>query len=384
MQKKPTTQGIIPSLNGLRAISILMVVGSHLQGKPVIHDNKFLRATGHFIFNGGFGVNIFLVISGFLITKLLINELTQSGRVSLKNFYLRRMIRIFPAYYFLLFSYSLLQLTGYFHINLLTWVGVVTFTKQFFVDNTSEIDHLWSLSVEEVFYLIWPFAFINFKEKSIHISIYIIALVAIIRILTTNFPAPSLSLTIFARADALLIGSLIAIYYEKITQWVLSRQRMIYLVVPALLVSIFAYTYFFSRLSNSIGNQQVNYFLLRIAYGFLGSQGLIINLLIGFILIYSIHVRNRWFWLLNIPIMNHLGKLSYSIYLWQQLFTADREVLNKIPIAVLLGLIYLIAYCSYKFIEKPFMGLKRKYNLEATNPIFKNTKQDTLVIERSS
>jgi len=380
MQNKITTQGIIPSLNGLRAISIVMVVGSHLQSKPSIHDSKFLRGIGYFIFNGGLGVNIFLVISGFLITKLLIDELTQTGTVSLRKFYLRRVIRIFPAYYFLLSVYFLLQLAGYFHINLLAWISVLTFTKQFFINNTAELDHLWSLSVEEVFYLIWPFSFINFKRRSIQISVYIILLVAVIRIITTNFPAPSLSLTIFARADALLIGSLIAIYYKQITQWVLARQWMIYLVVPVLLVSIFTYTYFFSRLSNSVGNEQVNYLLLRVAYGFLGSEGLVTNLLIGFIVVFSINVRNSWFWLLNTSIMNHLGKLSYSIYLWQQLFTADREVLNKMPIVVLLGIIYLIAYLSYEFIEKPFMSLKRKYNLEAGHPVAKEAKQDALVI----
>ncbi len=91
-------RAVIPSLNGLRAISIALVVVLHLMYTGDLHskydDWLYIFVKGHF------GVNIFFVISGFLITNLMLKEENENQSVSLKNFYLRRVIRIFPAYYF--------------------------------------------------------------------------------------------------------------------------------------------------------------------------------------------------------------------------------------------------------------------------------------------
>jgi len=105
------TKNHIPSLNGLRAISILMVVASHLYRHNFLPDNVLVRSIRLWFFNGALGVNVFFIISGFLITGLLIGEKENYGKISLKKFYLRRTIRIFPAYYFLLIVYSALQHT---------------------------------------------------------------------------------------------------------------------------------------------------------------------------------------------------------------------------------------------------------------------------------
>jgi len=96
----------LPSLNGLRALSIIIVILFHLLPYDFNTDPSIMVLIP--FLNGRFGVNIFFVISGFLITTLLMNEEKRTGSNSLKGFFLRRSLRILPAYYFLLFAYLIL------------------------------------------------------------------------------------------------------------------------------------------------------------------------------------------------------------------------------------------------------------------------------------
>ena len=102
----------LPSLNGLRAISIFLVLFDHLQIKYYIFSEtlpKYFLPIRYFLEDGHLGVNVFFVISGFLITTLLLKEEQKNKTVSLKKFYIRRTLRIFPAYYTLLLVYFILQ-----------------------------------------------------------------------------------------------------------------------------------------------------------------------------------------------------------------------------------------------------------------------------------
>src|SRR5437773_9697436 len=101
--------GRIPSLDGLRAISITLVVVAHLAGT---RSFPLSAATGNFWGLGELGVHVFFVISGFLITRLLLEETARTGRISLGNFYLRRTLRIFPPYYAFLFALAIASLAG--------------------------------------------------------------------------------------------------------------------------------------------------------------------------------------------------------------------------------------------------------------------------------
>ena len=157
----------IPSLNGLRALSILLVIFSHLYNHHYFNDGDILiKYVPLWLFNGALGVNIFFIISGFLITTLLKHELEAYGKISLKAFYMRRIIRIFPAYYFLLLVYFILQYFEVVYFDSENWLSSLTYTKQFFPSGDNESAHLWSLSSEEIFYLVWPLAFIMIKKKS--------------------------------------------------------------------------------------------------------------------------------------------------------------------------------------------------------------------------
>ena len=151
------------SINGLRAISIFLVLTHHfILQYNILKNFKDVRWMGpilKLLNDGQLGVNVFFVISGFLITSLLLQEEAKTKRVSLKNFYIRRTLRIFPAYYFLLLVYFILQLLGYIHISNQAWLTSVTYTKYFNWSADWYTRHAWSLSIEEHFYILWPLIF---------------------------------------------------------------------------------------------------------------------------------------------------------------------------------------------------------------------------------
>jgi peptidoglycan/LPS O-acetylase OafA/YrhL len=151
-----------PSLNGWRAISILLVLGNHtpvIPGFPPEHRYFFTTWI-----DGNLGVRFFFSISGFLITWLMLAEEAEYKRVSLKNFYIRRSLRIWPVYFAYVAVSLVLQVTGRCSQSADAWRGVLTFTRNFH-DETAGAPgdfvtaHLWSLSIEEQFYLFWPFIF---------------------------------------------------------------------------------------------------------------------------------------------------------------------------------------------------------------------------------
>lgn len=354
-------KNVIPSLNGLRAISIIMVIAGHFNLQHFFTDNKILKYLGFILFNGALGVNVFFIISGFLITILLIEEKKKNGYISLKDFYIRRTLRIFPAYYFLLLVYYILQVYGLLDINRLGWISVLTYTKQFYDGGPHEIGHLWSLSVEELFYLIWPFIFINYKGNIEYVVWAGIIFITLMRMYLFDFPVTHFSHSIFTTGDALLIGCLIALKHESIQYYILDKKKYIYLLSLLLVIFIFTYVTLFYLLNKEGRNNSYLFYLVTIAYGFIGNIGLFSNLILAYIIVYSINIRNLWSKFLNLPIMNHIGKLSYSIYLYQELLTSDKPCLHKIPLFLLIATIYLLALLSYNLIEKPFLKLKKRF-----------------------
>ncbi len=158
----------IPSLDGLRGVSILLVLIFHVMLKQ-----------DHYIFKGDFGVDIFFVISGFIITTLLFKERIKNGSISLKKFYIRRSLKIIPIAYCYLAFVVLLNL--YYHFT----PPADILSAGLFIKNTTFIPtrldratgHFWSLSVEEQFYIVFPFILV--KSKKHYLSIILLLLVTI-------------------------------------------------------------------------------------------------------------------------------------------------------------------------------------------------------------
>ena len=145
----------IPSLDGLRALSIFLVVALHTLQRYNMSHHVWLG--WYAVFNGASGVFIFFEISGFLITSLLLQEHERRGSVSLRGFYLRRVFRILPPLYFYIAVVVLLGLFGRLALNRSDIVSGLLFFHNFAPHLTMwSMEHLWSISVEEQFYLWWP------------------------------------------------------------------------------------------------------------------------------------------------------------------------------------------------------------------------------------
>lgn len=329
---------LIPSLNGLRAVSIFFVLFAH----ALLMNFNFKENPG-----GQVGVSIFFIISGYLITLLLVKEEGTRGDISLKRFYVRRTLRIFPIYYFLLLIYYILQLNGYLLFSLNSWLTSITYTKYFSIPQKGdwETGHLWSLSVEEHFYLVWPLVFKYLKKIRVAFAFAIIAIVTFTR-LTTDISVMHL----FTRADALMWGCLFALYNNKLMEYI-NKRKAIFSILPFVTLLI---VLAFKRIITLLGYSNYEAF----ATTFFGSYGLVTNISIGFIILVSISFKNTyWYKILNSTPFDYFGRISYSIYLWQQLFFSPNiQGISKFPNNIIIILI--VANLSYYLIERPFLSLK--------------------------
>ena len=139
------------SLDGLRAVSIVLVLVGHVAG--TVNAPAILTPLHNL---GNFGVKIFFVISGFLITLLLLDELRRRGKIDMRGFYLRRCFRIFPAFYFFIACMMIAHAGGYLELFPGDLLHAATFTMNYHHDRAWALNHTWSLAVEEQFYLLWP------------------------------------------------------------------------------------------------------------------------------------------------------------------------------------------------------------------------------------
>jgi len=344
-----------PSINGLRALSVFSVIIGHLNySQSFLADwqegeSSFLNLLKFFLQDAQIGVNVFFILSGFLITRLLLDEQARSHEIALKNFYVRRALRIFPAYYFVLLVYFVLQIAGLLHFDMWSWITSVTFMKQFYITDWFT-SHFWSLSVEEMFYLFWPFVFVTGDRWRKTVAISIVLLVPVMRVWLHFNPVETAEFTMFTRSDAIALGCLCALYQDKIV---------------ALLRPYWVPVFIFSAVALFV-LRDVPVHLAKIGLGFifipLGvTHGTVANLLIALILMYSVFgPRGLWFWFLNTPVMRYIGVLSYSLYLWQQFFiSSGRAWIGQFPQNVVLT--FLAALGSYYLIEKPFLRLKSRF-----------------------
>jgi peptidoglycan/LPS O-acetylase OafA/YrhL len=204
----------IASLDGIRTVAIVLVVLAHASGTQNAWPESWLSFTGDL---GILGVRIFFVLSGFLITHLLLKE-EETGRISLPAFYARRCVRILPPCYFFLLVVALLTWAGVFPIHPRElWLSIV------FLANTSgiayELAHLWSLAIEEQFYLCWPLLLIFCPRRLIN------PLLAVILLGLPSFSVFALHghhFRFFAAVSSLASGCLLARWAD----WLLTFRRM--------------------------------------------------------------------------------------------------------------------------------------------------------------
>jgi len=341
-RQRPTwlDRGRIPSLDGLRAIAILLVLfahGSQTHGSPIPGYGSLA------LFTGSIGVEIFFVLSGFLITLLMLREIDRTGRLDVKAFYWRRILRIVPAYLTYLFVLATLQWLGVAQFRPAEWIAGLTYTVNFLSSPHWEIGHVWSLSIEEHFYLIWPAAMILLPTRHRAGSLVTclgVCLAArwIILILFPQWVSMA-ELWTFTRLDSIAAGCLTGVLAQD-PFW-RNRLDRIANFWPLTLMTLFG-SLFACTTSTKI--------LLGVGYS--------LNSLCLAVLIWTA-VRNSPNWL-NLPFLCNIGVGSYSLYLWQQIFLNPRVDSVWTAFPQNLAFAGLAAWISYQYVERPFLRLKER------------------------
>ena len=314
---------------------------------------------------GNLGVRVFFVISGSLITSLLLKEVAKTGHISLKGFYLRRTFRIFPAFYTYLAVMATLGALGIIHISPGDNLHAATYTVNFTEDRSWYIGHVWSLSVEEQFYLLFPPALMLWlgarrqgsaeatpleraeatRRRAKWVALAVIGTAPFARVFIWTYLPDQRGLIGEAFptiADSIAFGCLFASVRGSLDVHAgyrrFVRSRWYWLVPPVILV-----------LNHGAAHPRLFY-----AFG-----ETLLDLLIAVTVDRAVrHPGGLSGRMLNSRLLVHLGVLSYSIYLWQQPFLDRRSsgLLQSFPVNLIAALI--CAHASYYLIERPALRLR--------------------------
>ncbi len=328
-----------PSIDGLRAISILLVIFSHvLQTYHWTQSVPFVWRLAP----GASGVSVFFVVSGYLITTLLLKERAGSGRISLRGFYLRRFFRIVPAFIVYVSTVALLNFSGVIHMSWPDFGSALLYVSNY-VPVQWALLHTWSLSVEEQFYLLFPLLLIYAKSPVLlRVLVGTLCLSIVARLLNQVFEVWPLDATYSfeGRADQLAFGCLCALFQQHAPPQRQEQLRRIAIPMSAVLFCI--------SIALPIG-------ALRILL-FNTFSGAGIALVVYSCATQPVHWLSR---LLGTMPLRALGLISYSLYLWQQIWMTPAFQFS-LPVALAGALV--CGTASYWLVEKP--SLKLRYQIE--------------------
>lgn len=346
-----------PSLDGVRAIAVLLVFAFHVPG------------TWWYLPNGSLGVDLFFVLSGFLITSLLVEEHQATGRIDLPKFYMRRALRLFPALIVTLIAVALLIPTEDASIRgdiVKEIVTAGTYTTNWFLAfdalDSVYLEHTWSLALEEQYYLIWAIAVVGLMatfrkaERIVLVALLVAALSILWRVvLLIGFDA-SFDRVYFGfdtRLDGLLLGSALGAFRHTahgLTVAGLARHRAAPAVAAGaslLLVAMSAVEWPGNVVRFAILLPMVNVAAAVITVQLVDGESSLLSRMLS-----------------SAPLVR-VGKLSYGIYLFhipvirvlRRSIDPSPEVLFVLAIAVT----YVLAEASYRAIEKPLLLQKSRF-----------------------
>jgi peptidoglycan/LPS O-acetylase OafA/YrhL len=334
----------IPSLDGVRAVSICLVITAHLCGTAHSPNLTWIWTFGDI---GNLGVRIFFVISGFLITTLLHREADRTGRYSLFAFLCRRELRIVPPFAAYVGAIALAGQLGILAIDSGDVQSAVTFTSNFDARHSWYVGHLWSLSVEQQFYLAWPVLLVvvglrrTFWLACAGLAVGPLTRVAVhVLIPEWRWAVDESFPTVL---DTLASGCLLAALHERLIGCPcyvrLLRSRAV-AVIPFVIVLL-------------------NRWMPHVAFSYTVGQS-VMNILIALMLQRVMMFPNSTLGrILNAGPMVTIGAVSYSLYLWQQPFLNPHSSLAIAAFPLNIVLAVSAAFLSYYLVEQPAMKLSR-------------------------
>lgn len=422
---KSISRIFFPGLDGLRFIAAALVIIFHVEWKrDWFGKSNFLDV--HFFHNiGYFGVTLFFVLSGFLITYLILKEYEKEGTVNVPHFYYRRILRIWPLYFFIIITgfwvwpnIPAFEIPGYTHLweqlNITTFLLYSVFLSSVvFVlhGNIPYLDQTWSVSVEEQFYLIWPLLIKFFHSRIVVVLFSLIGALLITKIglmLSLNyygFGGKLLTLVELSRFGCMATGGLAAYVFfmnkSNLLGFLLRKDILIvnFLFVVVTMVEGFQTTWvtaflfiysllalLFFRKMNAKGWIIPSIFcFISILLFVLSVSGAFIypvfmkfqHELISFpfaLIILSVSALPNNFRLLKLPLMQYLGKISYGMYMYHNIMITlsirilfyimpnnDSHWSHCVNYILAFTLAIACSAISYKVLEAPFLKIKKKY-----------------------
>ena len=328
----------IPELDGLRAVAVGMVILDHTMNRQ---------------FPGGFiGVDIFFVLSGYLITTILAQEFERVGRINLGHFYLRRFLRLTPALFVLLTVYVLLTaaVSSNFEEHAKAAFAAATYmmnwARALKLGPDGFMLHTWSLAVEEQFYLLWPLILIAALRCRIAVWKIVVGLILAVAVWrtflvlhTTNIDPQRIYLSFDTRFDTLLVGCLMAV---APLPW-LHKPAARFVMIPILALAVACLTLQWT----SHALYLIGFPLIAVLAAWLIMAAMTAN--------YDGLLRRS----LRLGPVNYIGRISYGVYLWHMpialtLFSVlPTQSLLVFALTCILTLI--IASASYHWVEQPIL-----------------------------
>jgi peptidoglycan/LPS O-acetylase OafA/YrhL len=344
----------VPELDGLRGVAILAVMLFHAEVP---------------FFEGGFiGVDIFFVLSGFLITSLLIQEFDCMSYINLKYFYMRRVLRLGPSLIFLLVVFCLLSfvvLNNEMAIDnlidaLISLVYLSNWARAFMWHSPDFLGHTWSLSIEEQFYILWPVILLTLLriKKNRWCIVITAALIALFSWLLRCYlvmggvPAERLYNGLDTRADALMVGCTLGVLISSdlisedvkgcLSKWLIA-------IAPFSMVGLIAFSILCKWQDPSM--YYFGFFVVELL-----TVALVLDILVSKRSIIGKILAMRW--------LIWVGSISYGLYLWH--YPIYRTMLalgfNRLAI-ILVGtfVTFVVAACSYYFLERPILKFRKSF-----------------------
>ena len=365
---------MIPGLDGLRAVAILLVF--------------FLHAD--YVYIGWIGVQLFFVLSGFLITNILLKmKETESAGNYFKKFYGRRFLRIFPVYYFylaLMFAITAVLIHIDYHKTYMELFQkqapyALAYAYNLFNASTAYsaesrlIGHFWSLSTEEQFYIFWPLILLltpKKRLKKLFIAgvlfgpLFRLGITALYKFNQASFLYSKMGVVIyvlpFSQVDAFALGAMI-------TQFKFPKAKLQFFTLLALLPVVGLATQYYS--TGALDTPSALGFLFPLQYNLKQVWGYFYLNYLFALLIYLV-VRERMFLrVLETKAMRYIGKISYGLYVYHYAtiwfvarirdFGLQESIAKPLTLILSAAITFLLASLSYKYLEKPILDLKDRF-----------------------